>query len=283
MSDRFNSITIEGPNSDVLFEMEMPMRLVEGGLFLCQSGTIDIVIDMKQYRIEKGDLVVAFPFSLIQIHYRSEDFKGFLISTDINFFETIQIPNRSSYFLYIKENPCISLTEEEGAKLLFFYETLLNENKNQAHPLRNEIDECLLKIIAYEIAAAYLRRKPINQQQQPRKEMIFHQFIFSLFNNYREHRSLEFYATEQSITPRYLSMIVKQVSGQTAAEWISRCVIMNMKTRLQDITRSIQEIAEEMNFPNPSFFAQYFRKYTGLTPKGYRETIHHHHGGKITQ
>ncbi|MFV0396885.1 MAG: helix-turn-helix domain-containing protein [Bacteroidales bacterium] len=51
-----------------------------------------------------------------------------------------------------------------------------------------------------------------------------------------------------------------------------------MKTRLQDITRSIQEIAEEMNFPNPSFFAQYFRKYTGLTPKGYRETIHHHGG-----
>ena len=282
MPDRFNSITIEGPNSDVLFDMEMPVRLVEGGLFLCQGGTIDIVIDMKQYRIEKGDLVVAFPFSVIQIHYRSDDFKGFLISTDINFFETIQIPNRSSYFLYIKENPCITLTEEEGRKLLFFYETLLNENKNQAHPLRNEIDECLLKIIAYEIATAYLRRKPITQQLQPRKEMIFHQFIFSLFNNYRKHRSLEFYATEQSITPRYLSIIVKQVSGQTAAEWISRCVIMNMKTRLQDITRSIQEISEEMNFPNPSFFSQDYRKYTGLTPKGYRETIHPK-GGKIAK
>ncbi|NDV82110.1 AraC family transcriptional regulator [Bacteroides sp. 51] len=33
---------------------------------------------------------------------------------------------------------------------------------------------------------------------------------------------------------------------------------------------TVQQISEELNFPNPSFFTQYFKKNTGLTPKEYR-------------
>lgn len=162
----------------------------------------------------------------------------------------------------------------EWSKIISLHDMLLRESTNMDHPLRKEIDECMMRMIVYEIAAIYLKRKPIIQQKRSRNEKIFQQFIFSLFNNFHVHRTLEFYATEQSITPRHLSMVVKQMSGLTAGEWIINCTITNIKSKLQDQSLSVMEISDEMNFPNPSFFSQYFKKYTGITPKEYRKSIH---------
>ena len=252
----------------------MPVRLEQGVLCLCQSGDADIVIDLKPFRIKEGDLVIAFPFTVIQVIRHSEDFDGNVIAADVDFFGMLQIPHKSSYYLYIKENPCITLLEEEWNKILSLHDMLLRESTNTNHPLRQEIDECMMKMIVFEIAAIYLERKPIMQQPGSRNDKIFQQFIFSLCNNYHLHRTIEFYATEQSITSRHLSMVVKQMSGLTAGEWIMNCTIMNIKSKLQNQELNITEISDEMNFPNPSFFSQYFKKYVGLTPKEYRKNIH---------
>lgn len=251
----------------------MPVRLEQGGLFLCQRGHTDIVIDLKQYHITAGDIVIAFPYTVVQTIGYSEDFDGNTLGADVSFFASIQIPDKSSYYLYIMENPCISLLEEEWNKIVSLHDRLLSEHADEEHPLRREIDECMMKIITYEIIAIYLKRKPLTQQPRSRNEKIFQEFIFSLFNNYHIHRSLEFYAAEQSITPRHLSTIVKQMSGQTAGEWIISCTIMNIKSKLQNKDMSVKEISDEMNFPNPSFFSQYFKKYAGVTPTEYRKSI----------
>lgn len=253
--------------------VNMPVRLEQGGLFLCQRGHADLVIDHKLYHITAGDAVVAFPNSVIQLIGYSEDFDGSTIGADISFFASIQIPDKSSYYLYIMENPCISLLEEEWNKLISIHNMLVSGHTNEEHPLRREIDEYIMKILACETVAIYFKRKPLTQQPRSRNERIFQEFIFSMNtnNNYHTHRTLEFYAAEQSITPRHLSMIVKQMSGQTAGEWIINYTVAYMKSKLQDKNLSIKEIADEMNFPNPSFFSQYFKKYAGITPKEYRK------------
>lgn len=252
----------------------MPIRLEQGGLFLCQSGHADIVIDLKRFHITAGDMVVAFPYTILQILDHSDDFNGNTLAANVNFFASIQINDKSSYYLYLKENPCISLVEEERKKIVSLHDMLLRETANTEHPLRREIDECLMRMTAYEVAAIYIKRKPIVQQPRSRNEKIFEQFIFSLFNSFHIHRILEFYATEQSITPRHLSTIVKQMSGMTAGEWIVTCTIANIKAKLQDNSLSIMEISDAMNFPNPSFFSQYFKKYAGISPKEYRKNGH---------
>ncbi len=255
------------------FSNKMPIRLEQGGLFLCQSGHADILIDLKRFHITVNDMVVAFPHTVVQVLNYSKDCDGIIIGADLNFFTSIQISDKPSYYLYIKENPCISLKKEEWDKIIFLYNMLLRESSNMEHPFRQKIDESIMKIITYEIAAIYFKRKPISQQPRSRNEKSFQQFIFSLFNNVDTHRTLEFYATEQSITPRHLSMVVKQMSGITAGEWIVSCTIANIKSKLQDDNLSITNISDEMNFPNPSFFSQYFKKYTGISPKEYRKNI----------
>ena len=88
---------------------------------------------------------------------------------------------------------------------------------------------------------------------------------------YKEERSLGFYAGKLCITPKYLSLISKDVSGRSAGEWIDQYVVLEAKTLLKSTRMSIQEIADVLNFANQSFFGKYFKHHTGISPKEYRK------------
>ena len=79
-----------------------------------------------------------------------------------------------------------------------------------------------------------------------------------------------FYARQLCITPKYLTTLIKRISGLSVSEWIDNYVIIEAKTLLKYSTMSIQEIAYCLNFPNQSFFGKYFRSHTGMTPSAYR-------------
>jgi YesN/AraC family two-component response regulator len=81
---------------------------------------------------------------------------------------------------------------------------------------------------------------------------------------------VQYYADKLCITPKYLTIITRQVSDRSAAAWITRTVILNAKALLSSTQLSVQQISARLNFPNPSFFGQYFLRHTGLTPKEYR-------------
>lgn len=75
---------------------------------------------------------------------------------------------------------------------------------------------------------------------------------------HKRERSMGFYAEQLHITPKYLSSIIKEVSGRSAAEWIDRYVILEAKALLRYSGLSIQEIAYELNF-QPNLFWQIFQ------------------------
>ena len=79
-----------------------------------------------------------------------------------------------------------------------------------------------------------------------------------------------FYARQLCITPKYLTTLIKRISGLSVSEWIDNYVIIEAKTLLKYSTMSIQEIAYYLNFPNQSFFGKYFKNHTGMTPTAYR-------------
>ena len=229
MMEKFQYITIDGTQAlKDCFEPGPLSRFGKGRLLICQNGECDVVIDMKRYHIVQGNITIVFPHSVVQVLHYSTDFGGYLLGADMDFFTSFQIPEKSSYYLYIKDNPCITPTEEEWNRIVSLHNFLLQESARRDHPMREEIDECLMRILAYEVAAIYVRRKPEKQQPSSRQEKIFQQFIYSLFKNFYLHRSLDYYAGEQSITPRHLSMVVKQISGQTAGCWVASCLIGNI-------------------------------------------------------
>ncbi|MFI3289245.1 MAG: helix-turn-helix domain-containing protein [Rikenellaceae bacterium] len=250
-----------------------PIQIQSGGFMLCLNGNCDVVVDTKQYHIKEWDLVVVFPYSIIQTLHSSDDFDSIMIGVGVDFFAHIQLPNKGLYFTTIKDHPSIQLTQEEASNIIALNDMLIAQQQRTTHPFRGEIEEAILKIILYEVATIYINRKPNSEHKCSRDETIFHTFIFALFNDYKRERSLTHYAQLQLITASHLSKVVKRVSGRNASRWVVDCVINNLKFSLQNKLNSINDISTEYNFPNSSFFAQYFKKYTGISPKEYRKMI----------
>jgi AraC-like DNA-binding protein len=88
--------------------------------------------------------------------------------------------------------------------------------------------------------------------------------------NFHNERRVSWYAHELCISPKYLSETIKQVSRRTPNDWIDNYVTLEIRVLLRNSTRSIKEIAEDMNFPNQSFFGRYFKEHVGMSPSEYR-------------
>ena len=117
----------------------------------------------------------------------------------------------------------------------------------------------------------YLAEHPEEQNNSHnRAEEYFKQFTHLLGEHFREERSVGFYARQLCITPKYLTTLIKRISGQSVSEWIDNYVILEAKTLLKYSTMSIQEIAYYLNFPNQSCFGSYFKRNTGMSPSQYK-------------
>ena len=109
------------------------------------------------------------------------------------------------------------------------------------------------------------KRRPISRQED-----IFHRFT-ALVNEHaaREH-AIAFYADRLCLTPNHLGSVIREVSGQTVMQWIHRHIIQQAKLQLKYSDLPVWQIAESLNFPNPSFFSKFFKREAGMTPNEFR-------------
>ncbi|MDH6356165.1 AraC family transcriptional regulator [Parabacteroides sp. PF5-9] len=263
----FDSFMIEGYEENV-FGLESTPRLIDAaGICICLQGEGEIIVNTQSYHFKKGDMCVILPNSILQIAWKSPDFEGFTVASTREFLDNINFPPGLSMYLFIKENPCISLNPTEQKRLLILCKSLKAHDKRTEHPFRYEISRFLALTIICEIVATYQKNQPLQRQPYSRKNRLFLEFQELIAKHYYKHKTVDFYADKLCITSRYLSTIAKEISGSTATECITRVVMVNARTLLTTTEMSIQQISDKLNFPNPSFFSKHFKKNTGMTPK----------------
>lgn len=95
--------------------------------------------------------------------------------------------------------------------------------------------------------------------------------MMDLQKNYANHHNTMFYARRSSLSPKYFSAVINQVSGTAPMEWIIQTIIAMAQNYLADSSISIKEISSELGFSSPACFCKYFKKYIALSPTEYRQ------------
>lgn len=257
-------------DADSLFRS--PTIIHDGGSMICTDGSIEIMINTKTYQINKWDLIIVFPYSIIKVIKTSEQFDCAIIGVSLDFLSQITLPNKGKFFLNITNHPSITLSESEAKHLLEYKEILLKEEHDEDQQFFEEIHSSILKILILKIFALYSNRVPNQELSQSRNIEIFNTFIFHLLKDGHRERKLDYYAQKLSITASHLSRCIKQVTGRSASDILIGSVINNIKNCLLQTNKSIAEISEEFHFCSTTAFSQYFRKYTSLSPREYRKT-----------
>lgn len=103
-----------------------------------------------------------------------------------------------------------------------------------------------------------------------RAQSLYSQFLDLLDKHITQERQISYYASKLFITPKYLSVIVKKISGKSANYWINSKLIEIIKFQLVNTSKSIKEIAYALNFSNNSSFGKYFKTQIGISPSEFR-------------
>ncbi len=247
------------------------LKVDRNGFFFCRQGEITVIFEDRTYRLQKGDIFVYIPHSTIYIHCMSDDISGVLGLARFEFvLSTIQAISESFSYLYFKNNPCMSLSQEGQTHLEELFSAIDARSYQCENPIVYQILLGLMKALCYQIMYEYFSGKPAEEISTSHQDIIFQKFMASLHKNYMKSRQVSFYAQDSCLSPRYFSAIIKEQTGRTASDWITSIVIGEAKRLLKDPENSIKDVSFKLGFPNQSFFGRYFYKYTALTPSAYR-------------
>jgi len=109
-------------------------------------------------------------------------------------------------------------------------------------------------------------------EKQTRAEKMTSLFYALLRKHYKEERSISFYADKMCMSPKYLTSTIKKLTGKSVMMWIHDAVISIAKVELKSSDKTVLQISDQLNFADASLFCRFFRKYTGMSPKEYRES-----------
>lgn len=82
--------------------------------------------------------------------------------------------------------------------------------------------------------------------------------------------SVAYFAQKSYLSPNYFGDLIKRLTGSSPLEHIQNFIIELAKQKLLNASLSISEISYSLGFDYPNYFARFFRKKTGLSPKAYR-------------
>lgn len=100
-------------------------------------------------------------------------------------------------------------------------------------------------------------------------------FFRLLILNYKTKHDISFYSSQLHITNTHLSRVVKRTTGKTVMDHINRMITMNACWMLSSSDKSINHIADELNFSDQASFSKFFKRQKGFTPSEYRNKFHY--------
>ena len=252
-----------------------PGRLDAFVIGVCTEGETTFTSNLKEYRLKKDSLFIIGPKHILQIQSDNR-FKAHVIVITPDFLRRINIDTKHMMplFLQFGSRPCMELTHKECTSLRSFISMVEQELEGPETDFAVEIVGGLIAATIYkvgDILTHYIEEHPeLENPIHNRAEEYFKQFTELLGEHYTRERSVGYYARQLCITPKYLTTLIKRISGKSVSEWIDSYVILEAKTLLKYSNMSVQEIAYYLNFPNQSFFGSYFKRNTGMSPSQYK-------------
>lgn len=254
------------------FALKYPVHSDRIYMGFCLDGSAELEVNLVKHTVKKNEVVFIAKNHIVFNHKISDDFHSvFLAFTDDFKCELFNdLRKYLIHYLFKQKFPSVVLDEIEMKQIMEYYNLMWSVVKNVPGDYNKDIVKHLLSSLLINLHC-YGNRDKEKAAPMSRKEEIVGSFFSLLFEHYKVAKDVSFYADKLCVSPKYLSSLVKQMVGKPAKDCIDYCIIMESKVLLNS-SYTIQEISQQLNFPNQSFFGKYFKKHTGISPLNYRRS-----------
>ena len=242
-------------------------------IFFVYEGEGHHTIDFTDYAYEAGTVLLI---RKDQVHkfFKSSTVKGYLlvfteefIISHLNRMEALksmQLFNDSLSF------PKIEFNDEEA----FSDFTILLKHLESEYKVKDSFSIGITRSVLHIVITKLFRIKAKQGHFVERKKYMSQFLEFQkLVEDYCfESKKVQYYAKKMGVSTKTLNNIVNNVVNESAKAFIDERTIMKIKRLLISTDHSIKEIAYISGFSDPTNFFKYFKKFTGNSPEGFRQS-----------
>jgi AraC family transcriptional regulator, transcriptional activator of pobA len=238
-------------------------------------GSARFEINFKEYTISADNIMLLPNGHFARLREVSADFESQLLYVRKSYALEVQTPG--VIYKYIQygvkmhgvliQHLSIQHTQVLGTRLKSLEEIILLSK----HRYCKELIALGLQMFLLDLSNIYEdSRSEASPPQLSRDELYFQKFLELLVDYYMHQHQVGFYADRLDITPQYLTLIVKRLSGQTVSDLIFQLLFDEAKKMLRQPGASITRIAEDLNFSDQSSFGKFFKRKSGISPKDFK-------------
>lgn len=238
------------------------------------SGTTRLRINGKPYELRPNTLFIFTENTVIEQVKASIRSSGYMLTYSRSYLNRIHVDTQDVISIYhgFMGEPCITVDPDEASyinDLSKLMRATLAGDATTAN--RDRVLAALFAAMFHYVMGIIPKHTFVGQADvSNRTDELFNRFVVLLREHCRTQRSVEFYAAQMGITPKYLSLILKKKSGRNASKLIDEAVVYEAKRLLKYSGLSIGEISDNLNFTSQSFFGKYFKQRVGVSPSRYK-------------
>lgn len=252
---------------------EEPCRLDALMILVCLHGRLSYEVNLQRYEVNESSILVNLPQNIIQFR-GSDNLQAYVVLVDTDLLNSLshELLQQAKGFLPLKQHYGASVRKERIAPLLpfldLFKHNLMNDTIETEDIVKSLLQAFLLSILML-MREHRMQMQPAHLGATRGSRQLFERFMESVSVYHQRERMVQFYADKLCVTPKYLSMAVKEYSGKSPSDWICDYVIAEAKSLLHYQQMPVQEVAFHLNFPTQSAFGKFFKQKTGVSPREY--------------
>ncbi len=238
---------------------------------LVDNGSCDFQFIRKRIHLSSGDVMVFPPTYPPRDTKTSEDYHATCLIVQRDFAYT-QVSVLKTYQLLIStvvlEHSAKATPTPEHFQMLKDALLLIRRHMTNPHSMTDEAITSLYMMFLYDLTVCL---KTMDNREAQRTSLLYVQFLELLNLHFKEHHDIPFYAAKLGISPRYLSMIIKKLTGDTVLHYINERIVMEACWMLKSTDKSILQISEELHFSDQASFSKFFKRNRNKNPLQYRK------------
>lgn len=229
------------------------------------------------YDFEEGGMSFVAPGQILKMQEEEADYSGMSLNIHPDFIRPYTLnENIKKYgFFSYSAAEALYLSEKEKETILAVFANIQDELDQRIDNFSQDVIisqlELLLNYSNRFYNRQFITRKAVNHDVLSKLENLLEDYFNTEKPLENGLPTVQFVADELQLSSRYLSDLLRSVSGQNTQQFIHDKLIEKAKEYIAKGTLSISEIAYKLGFEHPQSFNKLFKKKTNVSPVAFQE------------
>ena len=237
-----------------------------------EGGEVTVSLNGGSYNVTESHFFIVPPSCPIRLLSSSPGVSVYIIGFLPALQDVVSKQFSISFFYYVHQHPLWQLTPRSRRALLSFYDVYDYTCNEQPGQFSTEIANsmfCIFMQMCYQSQQARVELANLSDTSMTSRSLGT-RFFKLVHENYKSRHNVSFYADLLCVSSKYLAQVVRSFSGRTPKDIIDRRLAVEALFLLTKTEKNIQEISNELGFPDQSYFGRFFKRVFGLSPLNYR-------------